>query len=198
MDLAPGGFDPTILRVTREKLARAMALIPIFRPRSVVCHLNYEDYKYRPKPDLWLRHSIETWQMLLETASRWQTPIMLENTYEASPSRHLEVLRRLDSPYARFCLDVGHVNAFARNRWQDWLPTLEPWLGQLHLHDNHGVDDEHLAIGQGTVDFTGLFAYLESRGLRPVITLEPHAEATIWESLRKLSEMQEFRFQLQD
>jgi len=41
-DLAPGGFDSRIRALSREKLRLAFELIPIFNPRSIVCHLGFE------------------------------------------------------------------------------------------------------------------------------------------------------------
>lgn len=188
-DLAPGALDRHIRRATREKLRLAFGLIEIFRPVSMVCHLNFEDNKHLVKENEWARYALETWQELLPLAARHNTVITLENTYETGPQQHERILRELDSPQVRFCLDVGHVMAFARNRWQDWLPALEPWLGQLHLHDNTGERDSHLGIGQGSFDFAGLFAYLRQRNLKPVITLEPHSEAGLWQSLESLERL---------
>ena len=115
---------------------------------------------------------------------------MLENTYEKSPEIHRQILSRLDNPAARFCLDVGHTLAFAGNSWRDWLPELAPWLGHLHLHDNDGNRDQHLAVGQGNFDFAGLFAYLRQNDLRPTITLEPHQEEDLAKSLAVLDKME--------
>ena len=185
-ELSPGAIDENIRRVSTEKLKKAFALIAVFKPASIVCHLNYDEKLYRLRQQEWLHHSVATWRELLGIAERHNTPIMLENTYEFDPTHHLEVLKALDSPYARFCLDVGHVMAFAKNTWQDWLPALEPWLGQLHLHDNLGDTDSHLAIGRGRFDFVELFNYLESRHLSPILTLEPHTEDDLWESLATL------------
>ena len=188
-DLSPGASDPEIRRVTRHKLQKALELIEIFEPVAVVCHLGYEDNKHAWKQADWLEHSLETWQELLQMAAPAGVPIMLENTYEKSPTVHREILTRLDSPAARFCLDVGHTLAFAGNSWHDWLPELTPWLGHLHLHDNHGGQDEHLAVGRGIFDFTGLFAYLRENDLRPTITLEPHQEGDLLASLTTLAHM---------
>ena len=191
-ELSPGAFDENIRRVSRDKLKKAFALIPLFKPASIVCHLNYEEDKYGQRQEEWFHYSVETWQELLVIAAQHQTPVMLENTYEYNFEQHDKMLKALDSPYARFCLDVGHVMAFAKNRWQDWLPALEPWLGQLHLHDNQGEADSHLAIGQGSFDFPEFFTYLASRRLSPLITLEPHTEDDLWESLRTLDKMKLF------
>ena len=188
-DLSPGALDANILAASRYKLGKAFDLIKIFQPVSVVCHLNYEENKHGYKEADWFNTSLTTWQELLIIAAAAQVPLMLENTYETGPRQHEKMLGALNSPYARFCLDVGHVSAFAKNRWQDWLPDLAPWLGQLHLHDNHGDRDAHLAIGRGGFDFSGLFRYLKEQGLQPLVTLEPHTEDDLWESLATLNRM---------
>ncbi|MBU0675211.1 MAG: sugar phosphate isomerase/epimerase [Proteobacteria bacterium] len=188
-DLSPGASDPGILAASRNKLRKAFDLIDIFQPKSIICHLSYEENKHGFHREQWLETATTTWRELLTLTEAAQVPVMLENTYETEPSQHHEILTALDSPLARFCLDVGHVLAFAKNTWQDWLPSLSPWLGQLHLHDNHGDHDRHLAIGQGAFDFPGLFAYLRVNELRPILTLEPHQEDDLWISLEALANL---------
>lgn len=191
-DLAPGALDEYILAATREKLRRAFALIEIFQPLSVVCHLGFEENKQGFQEDAWFARALATWQEMLGLAARHRVVLALENTYETEPGRHEKMLAALNSPFARFCLDVGHVMAFAKSTWQEWLPRLSPWLGQLHLHDNHGSRDEHLAPGRGNFDFPGLFAYLRAENLSPIVTLEPHSEEDLWESLAALDRMELF------
>ena len=189
-DLIPGALDPGILAASRAKLQKAFELIPIFAPRAIVCHLNFEPDKHGgAKEERWFAQSLATWQGLLAIAQAHDTPMMLENTYEKSPAQLKRMLMALDSPLARFCLDVGHVTAFARNSWRDWLPELVPWLGQLHLHDNDGATDSHLAVGEGIFDFEALFAYLHAQGLAPLVTLEPHREAGMATSFANIDRM---------
>lgn len=192
LDLVPGSLDSTIRAASRNKLKRAFDLIEIFEPQSIVCHLGYEEPKHGFKKDDWCEAALETWQDLLETAIQYGTPIMLENTFEPDPEMHLKILQALNSPYLRFCMDVGHVISFAKNNWQDWLPTMAPYLGQLHLHDNDGCSDAHLGLGQGIFDFAGLFAFLQGHELEPIITLEPHHENGLLESLEFLNSLPYF------
>ncbi len=187
-DLSPGAADRHIAAATLAKLQKAFALIPVFRPRSIVCHLSYEENKHAWNRDKWVERACATFTELLEIAARHDTPVMLENTYETGPEIHREVLARLDSPLARFCLDCGHTLAFARTPWQKWLPELSPWLGQLHLHDNFGDLDSHLGLGQGIFDFPGLFAYLKENRLTPIATLEPHHPDGLEQSLDFIKE----------
>jgi sugar phosphate isomerase/epimerase len=191
-DLAPGGADHYIVHATRKKLRKAFDLLEIFQPRSIVCHLGYETIKHRNRVADWLCVSLETWQNLLEIAVHAQTKVMYENTYETEPSIHQRLLTELDSDQTGFCLDTGHLLAFAHCPWQDWLPAMHPWLGQLHLHDNQGHTDAHLAIGKGVFDFEGLFSYLKAEDLHPIITLEPHTEDDLWESLNALQKFNYF------
>jgi sugar phosphate isomerase/epimerase len=188
-DLAPGALDSTILSATRAKLKRAFELIPIFRPQAIICHLNFEENKHGYKQKDWFAVAYETWCELLSIAQAHDTILAFENTYELAPTQHNNMLESLNSPAAGFCLDVGHLTAFAKSSWQEWLPTMNPWLRHLHLHDNAGDLDSHLAIGRGTFDFAALFAYLSLNNLAPLITLEPHSEDDLWATIKALREM---------
>ena len=65
-----------------------------------------------------------------------------------------------------------------------WVQVLGPYLRQLHLHDNRGEEDEHLALGQGSIDFKSLFGLLRAAIKKPlVLTLEPHQEKDLWPSI---------------
>lgn len=186
-DLAPGALDPYILEKSRAKLHLAFELLNIFKPKSIVCHLQYEQSKQGYKFDQWFKTAIQTWSELVEIAAANKIPVMLENTYEITPDAHKAILTELDSQYGRFCLDVGHLMAFAKSDWRQWLPELAQWLGQLHLHDNNGDLDAHLAPGHGTFDFHSLFDYLHENQLNPIITLEPHSEEDLEQSFSFLS-----------
>jgi sugar phosphate isomerase/epimerase len=189
-DLAPGAADPIILGASRAKLEKVLELIDLFAPEVIVCHLGYEENKHSFDREGWLERAAETWRRLAEPAAAAGVRLVLENTYETDPSTHLEIFRRLNPPAAGFCLDVGHTLTFARNSWRDWLPALTPWLGHLHLHDNHADGDRHLPVGTGLFDFAGFFAYLRAHDLRPTMTLEAFSEADLIVSLATLDRME--------
>lgn len=182
-DLVPGGFDQRIVEITREKLQRAFQLLKIFKPASIVCHLGFEENKHRGKLDKWLATSLETWKPLLDIAGQAETRVMFENTYEVSPEVHLLLFEKLKSSHLGFCMDTGHLSAFAHTCWQPWLAQIGSRLGQLHLHDNNGQADTHIALGLGSFNFKDLFAFLHQQPSLPLITLEPHTEADLWKSL---------------
>jgi sugar phosphate isomerase/epimerase len=84
------------------------------------------------------------------------------------------------------------MNAFSETSMEGWLQELQPFLKQLHLHDNDGTWDDHWAIGDGKINFDMLFRHIEENRLNPIITLEAHQEDWLWQSLETLSHS--FRF----
>ncbi|MBA3972917.1 MAG: sugar phosphate isomerase/epimerase [Candidatus Solibacter sp.] len=60
-----------------------------------------------------------------------------------------------------FCFDIGH--AHLRGSFENEYATLAPRIRSLHVHDNDGVDDRHLAPGLGTIDWGKAMAMLRSR-----------------------------------
>jgi sugar phosphate isomerase/epimerase len=100
-----------------------------------------------------------------------------------------ELLTSLRSDSACFCFDAGHFNAFAKAPLADWIDALGPLTGQLHLHDNHGIADEHLPLGEGNFPFHDLLERLRALGRRPIITLEAHSERRLWRTLENIQAM---------
>jgi sugar phosphate isomerase/epimerase len=188
MDLSAGSPDPAIREVTRRRFDQILALVPMFQPKSVVCHAGYDRTRYGFNYDDWLHHSLQTWSRLSERLQQSGVQLMLENVYEQEPSQIRPIFESLGDAGVGFCLDMGHLHAFGKASPQPWLEAMGSFLGQLHLHDNAGDWDEHLALGCGRIDYTPLWAYLKARNTDPpIITIEPHDKADVWPNLRYLA-----------
>jgi sugar phosphate isomerase/epimerase len=186
-DLAPGALDDGVLAASRRRLRQAFRYLPVFRPVAVVCHLGYEARHYRWDQERWLARSAATWKELADLAAPFGVTVMLENVYETEPELFLEVIQRVGAPNLKVCFDAGHLLAFSTGDFPHWLQTLEPVIGQVHLHDNHGDADAHLALGAGRVPLRETLDYLALRGRRPLVTLEPHQEGSLEPSLEYLA-----------
>jgi sugar phosphate isomerase/epimerase len=186
-DLAPGALDDGVLAASRRRLRQAFRYLPVFQPVAVVCHLGYEARHYAWDQERWLVRSAATWKELAALAAPYGVTVMLENVHETEPELFLEVLGRAGSPNLKVCFDVGHLLAFSTGDFPLWLETLAPVIGHLHLHDNLGDHDTHLALGAGRVPLRETLDYLASRGCRPLITLEPHQEGSLDSSLDHLA-----------
>lgn len=128
------------------------------RAEYVVVHTN-EDYD---EEAAFVREQVKgRLNEILTLAEKYRIKILVENvglnnkgTLLFDWPEYQELIRSL--PQAGALIDVGHAHV---NGWP--LPEVIERLGDrikaYHLHDNHGVEDEHLPIGQGKVEWERLF-----------------------------------------
>ncbi|MBU0987023.1 MAG: sugar phosphate isomerase/epimerase [Proteobacteria bacterium] len=190
MDLSPGSPDPAIRALTRQRFEQMLKFIPFFKPKTVVCHTAYDGKRYSNLRDPWIENSLELWSWLGTRISAEGGRLMLENVYEDGPEDIRILFENLENQHVGFCLDTGHQAAFSKCSLKTWIDSLGSYLGQIHLHDNCGQQDDHLALGLGTIDFKVFFDYLVTRiKTPPVITLEPHREKDFWPSIHYLEKI---------
>jgi len=190
MDLSPGSMDPKIWDVTRNRFEQMLQLVPVFKPVTVVCHSGYDERRYWHIRELWIEKSLALWSWLGRAICDEGSVLVLENVYENHPDDMRVFFKTLVAQGVGFCLDTGHQEVFSQVPLKTWIKHLGPFIGQLHLHDNHGTQDEHLAMGQGVINFRMLFEYLAAiRQEPPVITLEPHTEEAFLPSLEYLEKI---------
>jgi sugar phosphate isomerase/epimerase len=190
MDLRPGALDPRVRQITVDRLRQVFDLIPWFRPRSVVCHPSFDERYYVSAEAQWIENSLETWRTLLDCIRGMETFIALENVYERDPRQLKLLIGEIASPQVRFCFDAGHANVFSGAPPDLWIGTLGDYLGEIHIHDNHGAVDEHLPVGEGNVPFRELFALVRERNLKPILTVESHSEKGLRRMLENLLAME--------
>lgn len=187
-DLSAGSIDPEIRRVTRHRMAQVAELVPVFSPRSVVAHAGYDARYHYFFRDEWVEYGLTEWAGINRELRDAGTRLMLENVFEDGPADIEILFETLGEAGVGFCLDTGHLTAFSRTDMAGWLSGLGDAIGQLHIHDNHGQHDDHLAPGLGIVDFGTLFDYLAGhRPTPPIITIEPHREQDLAPALEYLS-----------
>ena len=78
------------------------------------------------------------------------------------------------------CLDLGHAHITVGTA--EAIRTLGDRIATVHVHDNHGIKDEHLWPGDGTIDWPATAKALQALATPPATVLEisaslaePHA-----------------------
>lgn len=181
-DLAPGGFDPRVLEITRLRFSQVMELARRVQPKQIVFHPGFDEFRFAFREELWLENSLKVWGELLEAADRVNTRVCLENVFDARPD-HLVKLREKLGGELGFCLDTGHFLLFSQVTLREWLDAFSDGLLELHLHDNDGQQDLHQPVGEGSFDFKSLCCQIQDRGLEPVVVLEHHSREETERSL---------------
>ncbi|MEF3697130.1 sugar phosphate isomerase/epimerase family protein [Desulfolutivibrio sp.] len=185
-DLQPGAADALIREASKQRLMRAMDVARGYRPTHLVGHAAYDRFLYIRSYADWRDRAVQTW---VEVLKSWpdHPPLHLENVHETDPGTvaglALALRERLPESAGRIgvCFDIGHWHSFAgghalRN-FDVWAEALAPVLTHLHLHDNDGTFDQHLAPGTGTIPWPTVFAALNGSGLTPTVTFETHDPA---------------------
>jgi sugar phosphate isomerase/epimerase len=116
---------------------------------------------------------------LAEAAEERGLRLMVENLGRLGTVDELRPLLEA-APDAGFHLDVGHANlglgAGEPNRTAALLEAFGDRLAHVHVSDNRGVDDLHLPLGAGTIDWPAAVAALKAAGWDGTVTLEIHAQ----------------------
>jgi len=112
-----------------------------------------------------------------DTARSLNVTICLENMFPRNmfgvEPIEFEGLFRL-FPTIKLTLDTGHAN-IAENKNNRLMKLVEQFgdrIGHLHFSDNNGYRDDHLAIGEGSINFKRLIKSLKEIGYDDTITLE--------------------------
>ena len=114
---------------------------------------------------------------MVKAAHELNLTICLENMFPRNqlgvePADMDEILRNF--PSLKLTLDTGHANIYDHDgrRLKGLVERFGNRIGHLHFSDNNGLSDEHLPIGQGSINFPQLVRSLSVTGYDDTLTLE--------------------------
>ncbi len=157
-DLSPGSCDGLIRKVTKERFEFAYTYAKTLDAEHVVLH-----HGYVPNTNTyggWLRRSEEFWGEFLSGKDSGIT-FYLENLLETDSKLIADVLRAVDHPNLKACLDLGHAFCHGKAPIQRWVEELGELIGYVHFHDNLGDQDTHLSLGEGRLPLDEICYSLE-------------------------------------
>jgi sugar phosphate isomerase/epimerase len=124
-----------------------------------------------------LRNFTDAMKELTQFAATRKVNLMLENAppENRAPLESIECFSYVmkSVPALSFHLDVGH--AFIENRMRgvrDYIDAFGDRLAHVHMHDNHGKQDEHLPLGKGKIDAREVIRLLKEVNYDRTITFE--------------------------
>ena len=143
-------------------------------------HVNvHADPMTRPVEDA-VERNAEAIAVLSERAEARRLTLMLENLGRsfARVADLRPIFEAVDG--LAFHLDVGHAHMGRRpdepNRTGELLEAFGSRLAHVHVHDNRGIDDLHLPLGVGSIDWPSVVRALKDAGYDGTVTLEVFGE----------------------
>jgi sugar phosphate isomerase/epimerase len=146
-----------------DEIKRALESAEHIPIRNMVVHLGERD-------DSWSQRTIELALTALEHLGAFARPLgvrlLVENLLsEATTPEHLVMILEMGHlDNVGVCLDLGHANITTGTAAA--IATLGGRIASVHVHDNHGLKDEHLWPGDGTIDWPETVKALKALTLR--------------------------------
>ena len=177
MDMVSGSPDALINQVCIGRYQHAIRIASQLGADRIVFHANFIGSIHNPEYRIgWHQRNLDFWAPLAEYARRYDVTITLENMWEFDPDIIGDILREIDHPNLKACLDVGHAYLFSNDNVEldEWFNVLQPWLIHTHMNNNNGVLDEHHAFDwqYGVLDYNDILPKLRALPQPPVFVLE--------------------------
>jgi sugar phosphate isomerase/epimerase len=142
-------------------------------------------------PEADWQQNLQSIRELHKTASGLGLNIAMENL----PEKYNFLMKTPDD-FARFysetgledigiVLDTGHANL--EGQIQPFLEKLPKKIAHVHVSDNHGMTDEHLGLGYGSIDWSQFVKMLKHIGFSGTVLTESVFNAP--ETLQKVQQL---------
>lgn len=169
---------PAVNVVDPEKSRRIDAMDEIKRALESAEHIPFKKLVVHigEKSDAWSLRTMEYATTALEHLGAFSRPlgvrILVENLLSdaTTPEHLMTILEMAHLDQIDVCLDLGH--AHIAPGISEAIGTLGKRIGEVHVHDNHGLKDEHLWPGDGTIDWPAAIDALKQLPSAPAAVLE--------------------------
>jgi sugar phosphate isomerase/epimerase len=133
-----------------DEIKRALEAAEQMPLRFLILHLGEREDRWNPRT---IEHAMTAIEHLQAFARPLGMKLLLENIQnEVTRLEHLlEILSIGHFKDAGICLDVGHAHIGEGVRAS--IEEAKQSIFSAHIHDNHGLKDEHLWPGDGTIDW---------------------------------------------
>jgi sugar phosphate isomerase/epimerase len=154
-----------------DEIKRALEAAELIPLRNLVLHLGEKD-------DGWSPRTIEYALTALEHLGAFAHPLgvrlLVENLISepTTPERLVTILDLGHLDHVGICLDLGHAHITVGVAQA--IGTLGARIASVHAHDNHGLKDEHLWPGDGSIDWPAAVQALKALPEPPATVLEIH------------------------
>ena len=137
--------------------------------------------------------NLRLYRSLIPALQECRVTVCLENLFTrygrqivegacADPRQAAAFIDRLNEEaggeYFGFCVDTGHLNILGKNQ-EEYILALGERIKAVHLHDNWGDDDRHLAPYAGNIRWREVIGALGKAGYRGNLNFETHQQVSL-------------------
>jgi sugar phosphate isomerase/epimerase len=171
---------PAVNVLHPEKARRIDAMDEIKRALEVADQIHFSNLVLHlgERNDGWSQRSVEFAINALEHLGAFAHPLgvrlLVENLISepTTPEHLITILDLGHLSNVGMCLDLGHAHITVGVAQA--IETLGSRIATVHVHDNHGMKDEHCWPGDGSIDWTATAKALKALPSPPATVLEIH------------------------
>jgi len=154
-----------------DEVKRALETAEYLHFKNLVVHLGERNDTWSPRAE---EHALTALEHLDVFAQPLGVRLLAENLVSdpTTPEHLMEIFELGHLTRIGVCLDVGH--AHMTSGIPEAIGVLGARIGSVHIHDNHGLRDEHLWPGDGTIDWEKTMPALKALAKPPAFVLEIH------------------------
>ena len=168
-ELCPPQSTCLVLEITEKRYRQAIDRAVSPSCPKLVLHAGFVPLVYHPSGSSAFGACVEA----ADAGGAGNATVCLENVREPDETMLLEILRQVDSPQLKLCLDLGHANTTASRRPPvQWLRACAPYLSPRTFTQQRRWRDLHAPLDQGAMDIAGLLTELSALCPRATVTLE--------------------------
>lgn len=154
--------DAKIREISNLRMHQSMEIARKLHVKGVVFHTNWnpmvcgEIYENQI-----VERTVSYMKALLEQYP--EIEIYLENMFDSDPRILTRISKELKA-YKNYgvCLDYAHATIYGSDI-AHWIEELTPYIKHLHINDNDLKQDQHLALGEGQIDWHRFMEYYRTR-----------------------------------
>ncbi len=184
VDVNPGSGDLAFRELSRRRCVESCEAARRIGAKHVVLHSSCAPFLRGAYLEGWADACAGFYE---ELAQKYDLFLCIENSSDVDSEPLKELMRRTSDSRVCVCLDVGHAH-YSRLTLEEWFADLGERIGYLHLSDNCGLFDEHLPLGEGTVDWALADRLWRSLGRSIPVTVENNNPDSAARSIHFLKE----------
>lgn len=81
----------------------------------------------------------------------------------------LSLIKTINLPHFKLCLDIGHAHIRSIKPLEDWIAACGGEIAYAHLHNKDGIRDLHQGLNNGTMEV-----------IKVLTALKQHTPEAIW------------------
>lgn len=171
----------SIRKASLEEMLHSLEVISDLGSPKTVLHPSIVSGLGEFVKDTVREYSLEALNTIMEKARSLGIRLCFENMFPrygafAEPDEFAEIFERF--PDLRMTLDTGHAHIGNKqgSRNIKFIRRFPDRIAHIHISDNSGKQDDHLAIGKGTINFREIIKELVKAGYDETVTFEIFSE----------------------